>query len=93
MLKITIKSNRSTFYEMQARHFLSQIKQLEDDLDILGARNYFQYGIAHVPKKSYCEAIDCFKFEIAEDYMSAEIWHLDGQGDKDRLIATIERAS
>lgn len=86
MLEVEIKSKKSTLYELEVKAIMSQLGYYSETLD--GAERVFNHDIKNLPRKSVGEVSDFYKMTLNGNTL--EVWHLNIQGEKDRLVGTVK---
>lgn len=86
-LQIEKISKRSKHYELNVFVKLSEFEN--SNLSLHSFPSMFMDRISEIPRKSVGFANTFYKAILSDDYKKVEIWHLDCNGDPDRLIAIV----
>ncbi|UWY28825.1 hypothetical protein N4T20_02620 [Flavobacterium sp. TR2] len=86
-LKIEIKSRRSKSYELQV---LQKLRDFENsNISLHSFPDMFKSRIGEIPRASVGTADMFYRATLSEDYKKVDVWHLNIQGDQDRLLAVV----
>jgi hypothetical protein len=85
MLKITLKSNRSTYCELQARIICRELAQYCTSFDSFTVA--FINDINKLKRINTSSCADWYKILQNKDVL--ELWHLNAQAEPDRLVLIV----
>lgn len=89
LLKASIKSHRSNLYDLHVRNIISQI--CPNNGDIYHFKSRFDEALNKLPRHSVGPPSSFYKAILNEQLNFCEVWHLDINGEADRLIAVVIR--